>query len=129
MARDAPRNRKISHIPIRVRTSASRRPGRNGPPAESRGAYHSAEIEFVFNVLHHKKLPWGPEDFKLADLMAAYWANFARTGDPNGPGLPHWPACIGEDGYQVMHLSAKPHSEPDSYRARYEFLDRHPSIK
>jgi len=33
-----------------------------------------------------------PEDLKLSDLMRAYWISFAKTGDPNGPGLPEWPA-------------------------------------
>jgi para-nitrobenzyl esterase len=94
-------------------------------PAESRGAYHSAEIEFVFSVLHHKKLPWSPEDRKLADLMSTYWSNFARTGDPNGLGLPRWPAYNSEDGFQVMHLGTNAHAEPDHHRARYEFLDTH----
>jgi para-nitrobenzyl esterase len=96
-------------------------------PAESPGAYHSAEIEFVFNVLHHKKLPWGSEDRKLADLMSTYWSNFARTGDPNSPGLPRWPAYNSEDGFQVMHLGTNAHAEPDHHRARYEFLGTHAS--
>jgi para-nitrobenzyl esterase len=93
------------------------------PTAETRGAYHSAEIEFVFSVLSSKKLPWRPEDRALSDLMSTYWANFAKTGDPNGPGLPRWPAYHGEDRYQVMHLNANSHAEADQSRARYEFLD------
>ena len=104
------------------------------PPAKdsttpSRGAYHSAEIEFVFEELSSKPLPWRPGDKKLSRLMSSYWANFAKTGDPNGPGLPHWPAYNGQDNYEVMHLSATPHSAPDEHRARYEFLDALPSLK
>ncbi len=53
---------------------------------------HSAEIEFVFGALASKNLPWRPEDKALSDLMSSYWANFAKTGDPNGAGLPVWPA-------------------------------------
>ncbi len=64
---------------------------------ESHGAYHSAEIEFVFEALPSKKLPWRPEDEKLSDLMSSYWTNFAKTGDPNGPGLPQWPAYSRRD--------------------------------
>ena len=90
---------------------------------ESRGAYHSAEIEFVFQALASKDLPWRPEDFKLSDVMSSYWANFAKTGDPNGPGLPEWRPYSAATNYGVMHLSASPHFEPDVHRARYEFLD------
>jgi para-nitrobenzyl esterase len=92
----------------------------------SRGAYHSAEIEFVFEALSSKNLPWRPADEKLSDLMSSYWTNFAKTGDPNGKGLPHWPEYSGKDRYEVMHLSAIPHSDPDAHRRRYEFLDSLP---
>ncbi len=87
------------------------------------GAYHSAEIEFVFEALPSKKLPWRPEDTKLSDLMSSYWTNFAKTGDPNGTGLPKWPAYSAAAGYPVMHLSANTHAAPEQHRARYELLD------
>jgi para-nitrobenzyl esterase len=87
------------------------------------GAYHSAEIEFVFNVLSSKALPWSPADRKLSDLMSVYWSNFAKTGDPNGPGLPRWPAFRKADGNPVMHLRTDSKSEPAQHRNRYEFLD------
>jgi para-nitrobenzyl esterase len=47
-------------------------------------APHASEIEFVFQVLSSRKLPWRPEDRKVSDLMGSYWSNFAKTGDPNG---------------------------------------------
>jgi len=101
-------------------------PPAKGSTGPSHGAYHSAEIEFVFEVLASKNLPWRPEDEKLSDLMSSFWSNFARTGDPNGPGLPRWPAYSRESQYAVMHLSASPHPAPDEHRARYEFLDTVP---
>jgi para-nitrobenzyl esterase len=55
--------------------------------------------------------------------MMSYWSNFAKAGDPNGPGLPKWPAYTAKAGYPVMHISTDPHAAPDAHRARYEFLD------
>jgi para-nitrobenzyl esterase len=94
----------------------------NEKPGPSAGAYHSAEIEFVFSVLSSKKLPWSPADMKLSSLMSAYWANFAKTGDPNAEGLPKWPVYAPE-AYSVMHLASTPHAEPDQLRKRYQFLN------
>ena len=92
--------------------------------APPRGAYHSAEIEFVFGALASKDLPWRPEDKALSDLMSTYWSNFAKTGDPNGAGLPRWPVYNSQANYPVMHLDATSHAAPDGHRARYEFLDQ-----
>jgi para-nitrobenzyl esterase len=96
----------------------------DAPPATpSNGAYHSAEIEFVFEALPSKNLPWRPEDTKLSDLMSTYWTNFAKAGDPNSSGLPSWPPFASETGNQVMHLSNDSKAAPEQNRTRYEFLD------
>jgi para-nitrobenzyl esterase len=93
------------------------------PGTEPR-APHASDIEYVFQVLSSKNLPWRPEDYALSELMASYWTNFAKTGNPNGPGLPAWPEYDSRDGYQVMHLTPKPRALPDDHRTRYEFLDQ-----
>jgi para-nitrobenzyl esterase len=102
----------------------------DAPPALAnaapRGAYHSAEIEFVFGTLASKNLPWRPEDKALSELMSSYWTNFAKNSDPNGTGLPVWPAYSSQGHYTVMHLDANSHAAPDDHRGRYEFLDKQP---
>lgn len=58
--------------------------------ADAYGVYHGAEIPYVFNT-HDDWLPTHSDDDKLTETVMAYWTNFARTGDPNGAGLPDWP--------------------------------------
>ena len=53
--------------------------------------------------------------------MANYWTNFAKTGNPNGKGLPEWP--LYSKGRSVLHLNSAAEVTVDDYRARYEFLD------
>jgi para-nitrobenzyl esterase len=88
-------------------------------------AYHSSEIPYVFGALEFMKgYAWRPEDYKMSELMQKYWSNFAKTGDPNGEGLPKWPTYIGDSGWQVMHLTPEPMAQPDAHRDRYLFLNQ-----
>ncbi|MFL6353725.1 MAG: carboxylesterase/lipase family protein [Bryobacteraceae bacterium] len=104
-----------------------------------RGAYHSADIEYVFETLDWKRLPWTADDRKLSDIISSYWTNFAKRGNPNGPGLPEWPSYSKTDHYAVMHLQVGgvnngekgragsqeiPYAAPDPRRPRYKLLDR-----
>lgn len=61
-------------------------------PAGQQGATHGAEMPYVFDHLDLYDAPWAQSDRRLAETMISYWTNFARTGDPNGEGLPNWPA-------------------------------------
>jgi para-nitrobenzyl esterase len=89
-------------------------------------AYHSSEIPYVFGSLDLLKgYAWRPEDYKASEFVQKYWTNFAKVGDPNGEGLPKWPAYKGDSGWQVMHLSADPVAREDEHRARYLFLNAH----
>jgi para-nitrobenzyl esterase len=98
-------------------------PGDKNHPA-AMGAFHSDEIEYVFGALESRPgAAWRPEDRKLSEQMGAYWTNFARTGDPNGPDLPKWLVYNGAGNWQVMFLDANPAAKADPFRARYLFLD------
>lgn len=61
------------------------------------GAAHFAELWYMFGHLAGEPWPWRDSDRQLSETMIGYWANFVRTGDPNGPGLPPWPAFRGDD--------------------------------
>ncbi len=75
------------------------RPGAGG---ERLRAYHGAEIPYVFDT-HDDWLATDAVDRRLTDVIQGYWVNFARSGNPNGAGLPEWPAYVQADA-RVIEL-------------------------
>lgn len=68
------------------------------------GASHFAELWYVFDHLDQAPWKWSAGDRKLAGEISNYWVNFAKTGDPNGAGLPMWPAFINTES-KVQYLA------------------------
>jgi para-nitrobenzyl esterase len=97
-------------------------PAAANPLPLSRGAVHSAEIEYAMGNLDSNKVyAWTPDDYKVSKVMQEYFANFIKTGNPNGPGLATWPTF---DTGQRMTIDVDTRAELEKVRARYQFLDQ-----
>ena len=89
-------------------------------------AFHSDDIEYIFGTLDTRPgAVWRPEDRKLSEEMMGYWTNFAKTGDPNGAGLPEWPRF--DKTNELIHLDSTITASPDTTQARYQFLLDNPA--
>jgi para-nitrobenzyl esterase len=80
-------------------------------PSSPDGSSHDAELGCVFRNLKAWTGGPMPENVQLSDLMSSYWVNFAKSGDPNGPGLPAWPAFT-ETDMTVMLFDKNPGGRP-----------------
>ena len=100
------------------------------PNLEGLGAFHGIEITYVFgNADQVPQVTPSEEDVALSEAMMAYWVNFAATGDPNGEGMPEWPAYSSEtDRYQSLGAAISTESGyyPDAYDLVLEINDLSP---
>ena len=92
------------------------------------GAFHTGEVPYAYNNLKFVDRPWKAEDRKLAQIMSNYWVNFISTGNPNGEGLPQWPAYTTSDK-QIMVLDKDPEAKPLPDAAALDFIHSHMSAK
>lgn len=92
------------------------------------GAGHGSEVSFVFNTLNAR---WGPpaeptpQEKELAKAMNTYWTNFAKTGNPNGQGVPNWPLYNNQNQDILdVELDGKIVSKPDTRKARFDVVEK-----
>ena len=81
-------------------------------PQAGYGAPHGREVAYVFGHLddRHNEQPTAA-DHVISDAMATYWTNFAKCGDPNGKGMPRWPA-FSDENPEYMYFAGTPHTGP-----------------
>ncbi len=88
---------------------------------------HGAEIDFVFGTLTRQRMTKpgatpGVRDREVADQIMSYWTNFARSGNPNGRGLPQWPVYR-PGAPEVIEFGATTSPKAERDTARYAFLE------
>jgi len=90
------------------------------------GAPHACEIEYCMGNLHLvHEYAWTDDDYKVSETMQSYFANFIKTGNPNGEDLPKWPVVKGADPMPaVMIIDTESKSVKAKQDARYELLDK-----
>jgi para-nitrobenzyl esterase len=101
-----------------------RPPHPNTPEYQTAGASHGSEIQYVFGHPESEGLPWTPDDKALSDAISSYWVNFAKTGDPNGSGLPQWPAFSGNHPL-AMHFGDTPQAGPYPNLEKMELWEKY----
>jgi para-nitrobenzyl esterase len=92
------------------------------------GAGHGSEVSFVFNTLNAR---WGApaeptiQEKELAKVLSSYWTNFAKTGNPNGEGLPNWPLYNKQNQDMLdIELDGKTIAKPDPRKVRFDVIEK-----
>jgi para-nitrobenzyl esterase len=105
---------RFSYVPAALRTQ-----WQNGVP-------HGAEIPYAFGTLGAGRGPAPtPKDHAVARTVNTYWANFAKTGDPNGPSLPKWPRYDPRKNEIIeFRPDGTPVAAPDPLKARLDVTEQ-----
>ncbi|MFI4934066.1 MAG: carboxylesterase/lipase family protein [Caulobacterales bacterium] len=93
------------------------------PALKDWGAAHGSEIAYVLGTMAASRgMGWTDADRALSDQIQTYWSNFAKTGDPNGPGLPPWPAFTNA-APAMMHFDGAPQAGPIANLDKLQAMD------
>lgn len=92
------------------------------------GAVHSADIEYAMgNLETNEYYDWQPEDFAISKTFLSFYANFCKTGNPNGEGLPTWTPINGKlDAAPVMQIDVESKEvASEALENAYRTLEKH----
>ncbi|MGZ3754350.1 MAG: carboxylesterase/lipase family protein [Mucilaginibacter sp.] len=121
--------RKTSGKPVYPYVFSRKRPTAvNGQLNTAMGAVHASEIEYALgNLPYNKVYAWTPDDFKVSETMESYFANFIKTGSPNGADLPHWPNLqANHPEFMLIDVNSmvKPFKNSNRYQLPANFFNR-----
>jgi para-nitrobenzyl esterase len=91
-------------------------------PEADHGMAHGHDVSYVFKTLNREDPKLRPADLEISETVATYWTNFAKRGDPNGPGVPEWPR-FSESERRVMYFKDKAFPGPVPSPEGLEMLD------
>jgi para-nitrobenzyl esterase len=100
-------------------------PARDPDSAQAdHGMPHGVDVPYVFQTLNRDDARLTEGDWAISKTAAAYWTNFAKRGDPNGPGIPAWPRFTNDDP-KVMWLRDAAFVGPVASEDSLKVLDRY----
>lgn len=95
-----------------------------GSPRDGYGSGHGAEVRYVFGHVDPANAQTTKTDLAISEAMATYWTNFAKRGDPNGEGVPAWPA-FSDAAPTLMYFAQTPHTGPVPSADALRVLDQY----
>ena len=85
------------------------------------GAFHTSEVPYALHTLHKWNRAWQQNDLDLENTISSYWVNFAKTGNPNGTGLPEWKNYDKQSG-NIMELGDTVRLQAAMFKKELDFL-------
>ena len=86
------------------------------------GAFHTSEVPYTLHTLKKWNRTWTQTDWDLENKISSYWVNFAKTGNPNGNGLPEWKSYNKKTG-NILEFGDKVFLQEAPFKKEFDFLE------
>ena len=114
---------RFSYVSPATRAALEKSPFKNVSATD--GAKHGSELPFVFDTVSQMLPGASAADEATARAMNAYWANFAKAGNPDSEPLPHWPGYRRSEDMLMNFTPDGPQAMPDPWRARLDLTQKY----